>query len=187
MNTKKYPIKKIIIILLALLISAGGYFFYTMVLNPKSPKATTSIDDDGLSIEIDYARPYKRGRTIFGTANENALLVHGKYWRLGANAPTVLKVNQNIKFAGKNLNAGQYAMYAFPNDEFWEIRLNTKINKSGHEQPDSNFDVLVTSIPLITVQKYIEQLTISLKIQDYVVEMHIEWDDKKLIIPLEEL
>ena len=46
--------KKILIILLALLIAAVGYFFYASVLNPKSPKATTSIDLDGLSIEIDY-------------------------------------------------------------------------------------------------------------------------------------
>ena len=178
--------KKILIILLALLIAALGYFFYTSVLNPKSPKATASIDLDGLSIEIDYARPSKRGRTIFGTAKENAVLVYGKYWRLGANAPSVLKVNQNITFAGKDLNAGQYAMYAFPNAEFWEIRLNTKINKSGHEQPNTSFDVLMTSIPVSTVQKSIEQLTISLKNKDSIVAMRIEWDNKKLIIPLNE-
>lgn len=178
--------KKILIILLPLFIAAVGYLFYTSVLNPKSPKATTSIDVDGLSIEIDYSRPSKRGRTIFGTANENALLVYGKYWRLGANAPTFLKVNQNITFAGKDLNAGQYAMYAFPNTDFWEIRLNSKINKSGHEQPNTSFDVLMTSIPISTVQKSIEQLTISLKNRDSIVAMHIEWDNKKLIISLEE-
>jgi 2-phospho-L-lactate guanylyltransferase (CobY/MobA/RfbA family) len=75
-------------------------------------------------------------------------------------------------------------MYAFPNAEFWEIRLNTKINKSGHEQPNTSFDVLMTSIPVSTVQKSIEQLTISLKNKDSIVAMRIEWDNKKLIIPL---
>ncbi|MEO5584518.1 MAG: DUF2911 domain-containing protein, partial [Flavobacteriales bacterium] len=31
-----------------------------------SPAATASYDKDGLKIEVNYSRPYKKGREIFG-------------------------------------------------------------------------------------------------------------------------
>lgn len=41
-----------------------------------------------------------------------------KYGRLGANLATKIEVNQAITFAGVDLDAGSYRLYAFPQESY---------------------------------------------------------------------
>jgi hypothetical protein len=104
---------------------------------------------------------------------------------LGANAPTVFKTNQDIKFAGQHLKSGMYSLYAVPYEHHWEIILNSLINSSGYEQPDTSFDVLSSQVQLSTFTKEVEQLTISFNPIDYIIQMRIEWGNKRIIVPIE--
>lgn len=176
--------KKIIIGFLIILISITFFFVYPIWFNPKSPKSEVSINADGLNIEIQYSRPSKRDRLIFGTEDQDALLTYGKYWRLGANAPTVISINKTVRFGGKDLKFGKYSMYAIPNNDFWDIRLNLKINSSGYNQPESTYDVLNIFAPVYKTGKSVEQLTINLRDLDSLVEMTIEWDNQGVMIPV---
>jgi hypothetical protein len=177
--------KKIFFTLLILIVSVVGYFFFTLVLNPKSPKAQVFFSNEELNLSINYSRPSKNGRLLFGSAAENPLLPFGQYWRLGANAPTVFKTNQDIKFAGQHLKSGMYSLYAVPYEHHWEIILNSLINSSGYEQPDTSFDVLSSQVQLSTFTKEVEQLTISFNPIDYIIQMRIEWGNKRIIVPIE--
>ena len=176
--------KKIIISSLVLLISITFYFAYPIWINPKSPRDEVSINVKDLSIEIKYSRPSKRDRLIFGKEDQGALLTYGKYWRLGANAPTVISINKAVRFGSKDIKLGKYSMYAIPNEDFWDIRLNSKINSSGYIQPDSLNDELSISVPVYKTEKMVEQLTISLSRLDSLVEMRIEWDNHGVMIPI---
>src|SRR4051812_3462377 len=48
--------------------------------------------------EVDYSRPNKNDRVIFG-----ALVPFDKPWRTGANQPTKVKISAPIKFADKEV------------------------------------------------------------------------------------
>lgn len=182
-NLKK--MKKIIIGIFVLLISVGFYLIYPIWINPKSPKAKEVLQIEEFNIEVRYSRPSKRGRLIFGAEDQGALLTYGKYWRLGANAPTKISINKNVKFAGNELKSGEYAMYAVPYKDYWEITLNPKINSSGYQRPDSSFDVFTVAIPVNTASSAVEQFTISLKNMDSNVAMTMEWDNIVAVVPIQ--
>ena len=173
--------------ILIFLITITGFFIYTIVLNPKSPKDEVMIESNELSLKVIYSRPSKRGRLIFGNAAENALLPYGKYWRLGANAPTVFECNRDLFFLDKTLKAGRYSMYVFPFKDNWELRLNDRINKSGYKQPAAQSDVLSVSLPALTLNEEIEKLTISFKSLKDTVIMNIAWDNKMVNVPIQKL
>ena len=182
-NLKK--MKKIIIGIFVLLISVGFYLIYPIWINPKSPKAKEVLQIEEFNIEVSYSRPSKRGRLIFGAEDQGALLIYGKYWRLGANAPNKISINKNVKFAGNELKSGEYAMYAVPYKDYWEITLNPKINSSGYQRPDSSFDVFTVAIPVNTASSAVEQFTISLKNMYSNVAMTMEWDNIVAVVPIQ--
>src|SRR4051794_308140 len=57
-------------------------------------------------IEVDYSRPNKNKREIFG-----GVVPWEKVWRTGANAPTKIKFSADVKFGDKDVAAGEYALY----------------------------------------------------------------------------
>ena len=63
-------------------------------------------------IEIDYARPNKNDREIFGS-----LVPYGKIWRTGANATTRIKFSDTVKIGDKEFPAGEYGLFTIPNGE----------------------------------------------------------------------
>ena len=177
--------KKILFTIIILLVSIGIYIIYPIWINPKSPKAKEMLQIDGFNIELQYSRPSKRGRLIFGTEDQGALLAYGKYWRLGANAPTRIVINKDVKFAGNELKSGAYSMFAVPNKDYWEITLNSKINSSGYQRPDPSFDIFTVAIPVKNVTSIVEQFTISLKKIDSNVIIAMEWDKFAALITIE--
>ena len=79
-------LKKILMGIGALVLLFGRYAFYGILRAPASPPDTAEYSNQGLEISIDYSRPYKKGRLIFGEEADEALQPFGQYWRLGANA-----------------------------------------------------------------------------------------------------
>ena len=72
---------RIILITLAFLATAfiGFRFFNTgKVL---SPSATATFDKNGLQVNVDYCKPSKKDRLIFGEEKDKALVPFGKWWR----------------------------------------------------------------------------------------------------------
>ena len=177
--------KKIIVSVIVIVISVGFYFIYPIWINPKSPRAKASLQVEELKIEVRYSSPLKRGRLIFGTEDQEPLLTYGKYWRLGANAPTKISIDKDIKFAGKVLKSGNYSMYAVPYKNYWDITLNSQISSSGFERPDPSFDIITVSIDLSSSTTPVEQFTISLNKMGSNATMTMEWDKVAVVVPIE--
>ena len=57
-----------------------------------SPRANLSQNIGLVNISVDYSRPSKKGRTIFGN-----LVPYNKIWRTGANQATTFSVSDDIK------------------------------------------------------------------------------------------
>ena len=143
-----------------------------------SPPGYSEVESNGLKVVVDYSRPSVRDRLIFGTEEDGALQPHGKYWRLGANEPTFIEVNSDFKLDDKPLAGGKYAMYAFPNEKGFEIRLSSNLRFWGVTEPDFENDVLSiqsdSSIPVSSV----EQFTIDTQAKGDEIAVIFSWSDR---------
>jgi hypothetical protein len=170
--------------LLSLALTVGLSTIASAQKEPRqSPAAVVNYANKGLEITIKYGRPYKKGRVIFGS-DPNALLPYGKYWRLGANEATLIQINKDVLFDGKDLKAGNYSMYAYPGKDTWIIYLNSDVKHWGAQEPDHNLDVLKTEVKAITKSSATEQLTIGFdKAQENgKTFINIDWDKTEVKI-----
>lgn len=158
-----------------------GLFFAT----PASPPDRVEYSRNDLEITIDYSRPYKKGRLIFGEASEGALQPYGEYWRLGANKATEISFNTDVEFGDKVVEAGTYRMYAVPGKEAFEITLNSETDVFfGVTEPDHAMDVVTVSAPVIRQTNPTEQFTIIINNAGGSAKIDFIWDDVMFTVPV---
>lgn len=177
-------ISRILVILLILVLLFVGYMGYSTFINPKSPKDTVTLTSEDLTIEVVYSRPYKKERLIFGSAEDNALVPFGKYWRLGANAASTFSTNKDISFAGRPLKAGKYRLYAIPEADHWVVALNTEYGAFGYSEPDYSKDVMRVNVVAAQLLSPVEQFTIELNENDGNATLSMRWDTTAVTVPL---
>ncbi|MEQ1584474.1 MAG: DUF2911 domain-containing protein [Cyclobacteriaceae bacterium] len=178
--------KKILISVVVLVVALGAYVAYSVNKSSKlSPRGTTSFNAQGLEMKVDYGRPSKRGRLIFGEEKDNTLQPYGKYWRLGANAATEITFSKNVTFGGKPVNAGTYRMYTVPNVKTWQVVLNSEVGVAfGASEPDHELDVVTVEVPVENIPAETEQLTIDFATDTTTILMNIMWDKVLVRVPI---
>jgi len=77
-------------------------------------KQTVGLTD----VTIEYSRPGKKGRDIFG-----GLVPYDEVWRLGANAATKITFSEDVMLGGKEVKGGAYAILAKPGKSSWAFML----------------------------------------------------------------
>ena len=164
------------------------YPLYITFLNPISPKSTINYDfdknDKSISLQVDYSRPYKKGRLIFGTEEEGALVPYNNYWRTGANFCTDFYTSSEILFNGNKLDSGKYFLYTFPNENSWDIILNSDHGRFGFFNPDRENDVLITSVTPISIDEDFEQFKIDFEKVDSNIFLRLRWEKTSVSIPI---
>lgn len=177
--------KKIFLAIGAVIIIFVCWSIYGLfIAEPASPLATAEGSYEDLNMKVEYSRPYKKGRVIFGEESEGALQPYGKYWRLGANAATKITFSKDINFAGKPVDAGTYRMYAVPGANEWEVSLNSDADVSfGAFEPDYDLDVVKVKVPAQTVPET-EQFTITFDSDSTGAQMNFVWDKTKVTVPI---
>jgi hypothetical protein len=131
-------------------------------------------------VEIDYARPNKNDREIFG-----GLVPHGKLWRTGANAPTKIKFSDTVRVGEKELPAGEYALFSIPGDDEWTVIFSkdSKIQSAGdykEENDAARVTVKPTSLPAA-----VETFTIGLAdVKGASATLHLDWDKTRVPVKL---
>ncbi|MDG2397478.1 MAG: DUF2911 domain-containing protein [Flavobacteriaceae bacterium] len=177
MKILKYSLFGVLIIAILSLI----YFLNTP---PKSPFEKVVFKNDSLELEVEYSRPYKKNRLIFGNEKDKALVPYEKYWRLGANNATIFKNNKDILFNNEKLLKGKYRMYAIPNELDWVIVLNSEAGKFGYFEPDYDKDILRVTIPSQPLLGSIEQFTIHIEENENGISLVFKWDKTAITIPI---
>ena len=170
--------------LLVLLIAFVAYFSYA-ILFPSSPldKVVYSSENSTFTYEVEYSRPYKKGRLIFGDSDK-ALVPYGEYWRTGANAATTFSTSEDIIFGKDSLKAGKYSLYTIPGENTWTVAFNSDSERwlaVGEADPDK--DVLRVSISTKTTET-VEQFTIDFSADSLNTYMNLKWDKTLISIPL---
>ena len=84
-------------------------------------------------VEVDYSRPNKNDRQIFG-----GLVPFDKPWRTGANQPTRIKTSAPLKWGDKEVPAGEYVLYTIPGASEWTLILskNLKAQTLADHKPE---------------------------------------------------
>lgn len=107
----------------------------------KSPPAQVMQEVNGKTITIDYSKPSKRGRVIFGE-----LVPFGEVWRTGANESSWVEFSEEVTIQGEKLAAGKYGLFTIPGENEWTIIFNS--NSSGwgkNSYSESNDELRVTA------------------------------------------
>jgi Protein of unknown function (DUF2911) len=177
--------KKIFIGLGVFALLVVAFLFYANNRNRTlSPPGSAELSVGDLKVSIPYSRPSVRGRVIFGTEEQKALLPHGKYWRLGANETTQITFSKDVLFNGEPVKAGSYRIYAVPGPESFQIILNSEISWWGYSEPDYSKDVLKTNVQIQKTQSPVEQFTIRMLESEGGINIYFEWADTQLVIPV---
>lgn len=103
-------------ILISSLIALSCYS-YGQVKTPQASLAGKIEQVVGLTdVEVEYVRPAKKEREIFGN-----LVPYGRLWRTGANENTTIEFSEDIVISEKTLPKGKYALYSKPEANQWTI------------------------------------------------------------------
>ena len=159
---------------------------FTSYSQLKTPSASTASEIEqvvGLTeIEIDYNRPSKKGRNIFGN-----LVPYGKIWRTGANSGTEISFSTDVTINGQNIKEGTYSIFSIPNKDSWEIILYAdtdlwSVPRNWDENKiifQSNFKTIMNN------DKSVETFTISFdNITNNDFDLVFSWDDTYVIVPI---
>ncbi|XLS28194.1 DUF2911 domain-containing protein [Flavobacteriaceae bacterium M23B6Z8] len=164
------------------------FFVYTGISNaqikhPKvSPRSVVTQEAGLTSFTIDYSRPSVRNRKIFGN-----VVPYGRIWRVGANESTKLTISHPVKIQGYDLEAGTYALYAFPQKEEWEVvfHSNTSHWGDGRNNYNPNEDVLRIKVTPQKLTDSVENFTIGFnEISHDHLFMDWDWADLRIRIPI---
>lgn len=151
----------------------------TPALSPKSELEQTV----GLAtIEIEYSRPSKRGRTVFGD-----VVPYGEVWRTGANENTTIEINNPLIFGKDTLKTGEYSVYTMPGEKYWEVYFYATTDNWG--TPDDwrkDRIVLATKANVAKTQDVTETFTIDINaITTTGAQLVFKWDNIAATLPFE--
>ncbi len=170
----------------AVLLAILGYFgFGYMKSQTKkaSPETVSTFKLDDVTINVDYSRPNKKGRVIFGE-----LVPYGKVWRTGANEATTFETDKDIRVGGLPLAKGKYTLWTIPQATSWTVIFNNKmypwgVNYDGRSQRDPTADVVTVEVPVQQLPAVVEQFTIT--VGGTPAALNLAWDQTQVSVPLE--
>ena len=148
---------------------------------PAASQHSTVKQRVGLTdIELDYSRPNKNNRDIFG-----GLVPYGKLWRTGANAVTKIKFSKPVTLGGKEIPAGEYALFTIPTADEWTIILSKDAKvQSAADYKQENDVARITAKPQpnpVTVETF----TISLgDVKGASATVNFLWDTTRVLVKL---
>lgn len=170
---------------LALTLIFISYLSYSQLLSPVASPKTKIIQKVGLvDINLEYSRPSKKNRKIFG-----GLVPYGKIWRTGANNPTLISFSENIKLNNKLIEKGDYHIYSVPSESKLDLIIYEKTDAWGSL---SDFDESLIKARVVSnfidLPFTVETFTIAFNnISNNGASLIINWDNKQAVYMIEVL
>ncbi|WP_179345657.1 DUF2911 domain-containing protein [Winogradskyella ursingii] len=178
-------------LLILLAIVALGLFLYSTfvenIFSPRlSPKDSAKLELNDLNLTVEYNRPSKRERDVFG-----ALVPFDKVWRTGANEATTFETNKDLIIDGIKLPKGKYTIWTVPMQDSWRVMFNSRqykwgVNEKMEPMWDPNYDVLEIETPTIPLDTTVEKFTIAFDNTTGNLKLTMAWDATKIEVPIEE-
>lgn len=166
------------ITLVALLASSIAF---GQLQTPKASPVCKLEQTVGLTtITVDYSRPSKNDRIIFGE-----VIKYDEIWRTGANENTTFSNSDILIFDKDTLKPGKYALYTKPMKGSWDVYFyNETTNWGTPEKWEENKVALKINVPSKEVTNVTETFTIEIEnLTTKGAELSLKWDKTVISIP----
>ncbi|MEK6609659.1 MAG: DUF2911 domain-containing protein [Gemmatimonadota bacterium] len=147
-------------------------------LGQLSTRDTVRATVAGASLWIDYGRPAKRGRVLFGST----IVPWGEVWRTGANAATQFRTDRDLELGGVRLPAGFYTLWTIPSQSGWKLLINSETGQWGTNH-HANRDVFQLDMRVATLPQPVERFTIAVAPDGQGGVLKLQWDATEASIP----
>lgn len=174
--------KKSFLILLSLIIVTSSF---AQLKSPNaSPRSNISQIIGLVSVNLDYSRPSKKSREIFG-----GLVPYNKIWRTGANNPTTISFSDYVKINNQLISAGEYHLYSVPTESTLDLVIYEKTDAWGSLPTFDKSKVIArVSSDFIDLPNTVETFTISFEnISNNGSTLNIMWDNKLAVYNIDAL
>lgn len=174
--------KKSFLILLTLIIVKSSF---AQLKSPNaSPRSNISQIIGLVSVNLDYSRPSKKSREIFG-----GLVPYNKIWRTGANNPTTISFSDYVKINNQLISAGEYHLYSVPTESTLDLVIYEKTDAWGSLPTFDKSKVIArVSSDFIDLPNTVETFTISFEnISNNGSTLNIMWDNKLAVYNIDAL
>ncbi len=170
------------ILFVLLLVGSMSSAFAQQIQMPQASPSAKIAQQVGLSnVTVDYSRPSTKGRKIFGE-----LVPFGDVWRTGANGATLLTFSTDVIISGKNVPAGQYALYAIPNKSEWTMILSKNTKLWGAIGYDESDDLLRFNVSPNKLSRNYETMEITFAdMTDTGANLSIKWETTRVDFRIE--
>lgn len=142
-------------------------------MGPLSPRETSRTMVDGATVWVDYSRPGKRGRPVWGE-----LVPWGEVWRMGANDAAHLATDRRLELGGLTLEAGAYTLFLEPTPEEWTLIVNRATGISGLER-DPAMDVGRVALRTEPLEQPVEAFTLRVEDSADGGLLELLWDERR--------
>ncbi len=144
---------------------------------PLSGRGEVTTQVKGATIRVDYGRPAKRGRDVFGS-----LAPWGQVWRTGANQATHFETDRPLLMEGFEIPAGEYTLFTIPEPEGGVLIINRQTGQGGTAY-DPERDLGRVKMQLSTLPETVEVFTIQVEETQAGGELQLKWDKTAFVIP----
>ncbi|MGH7530729.1 MAG: DUF2911 domain-containing protein [Gemmatimonadales bacterium] len=149
--------------------------FASRPLGSLSPRDTARAAIGGTQVFVDYGRPARRGRVIFG-----GLVPWNEVWRTGANRTTTLVTDGDVVVGDVTLAAGSYALFTIPTPAGWTLIINRNVG-SGLDY-DEGQDVARVPMRAERVPQGVDRFTIALEPRGAHALLSFTWEHTRAAV-----
>jgi len=156
----------------------AGPMFASRPLGQLSTRDTARATLGGAELWVDYSRPQKRGREIFGN-----VVPWNTVWRTGANAATQLSTSADLVIGGATVPAGKYTLWSLPTPSGWTLIINKQTGQWGTVY-DPAQDLVRVDAKVETVAAPVEQFVIAFEPGAAPTAVTFTWDKTRVSVPV---
>jgi len=171
--------KKIILLVFAVAISVTAN---AQIKTPAASPAQKIEQTVGLTdVTLEYSRPHKKDREIFG-----GLVPFDKLWRTGANKNTQITFSDDVEIGGGTLKAGTYAIFTKPGATSWEVMFYSDASNWGTPgEWDASKVAVTVKVKSIALPMTMESFTIMFNdVTSDTADLTIMWDKTFVNVPI---
>jgi hypothetical protein len=146
-------------------------------MGPLSIRDTVRATVGPAHLVIDYGRPRRRGRDIFGT-----VVPWKQVWRTGANAATQFETDADLIVNGTTIPKGKYTLFSVPARNGAKLIVNRQTGQWG-TQYDRTQDLAQLDMRAGALPAPVEMFTIAVDAADGGGLLRLRWDRTEYSLP----
>ena len=147
-------------------------------LGVPSPRAQVEVSGGGATFQVEYSRPAKRGREIWG-----GLVPNDEVWRTGANAATIFTTDRDLTVAGTRVPAGSYTLWTTFTASSATLIINSQTGQWGTAY-DGSQDFARIAMEREALDETVERFTIDVEPTDSGATLRLRWDRTQFSVPM---